>query len=71
MSVKTTTKADVGRKLREALDLHDAGVSLMRARLRRQHPGADAGTIDRHLQTWLRSRPGAVWGDTAGSRRCG
>lgn len=71
MLVKTTTKAEAARRLREALDLHDAGVSLMRARLRRRYPRADATAIERHLQTWLRSRPGAVWGDTIGSRRGG
>jgi hypothetical protein len=69
--VKMTPTAEVARKLRVALDLHGAGVSLMRARLRRLHPGTDESVIEQHLKTWLHSRPGAPWGDTIGSRRYG
>ena len=67
MSAGPTT--ETARKLRIALDLHAAGVSLMRARLRRLHPDADDQEIRKRLKTWLQSRPGAEWGDTVGSRR--
>jgi len=60
---------ETARRLRIALDLHDAGVSLMRARLRRLHPDADAQELRDRLKTWLQTRPGARWGDAIGSRR--
>jgi hypothetical protein len=51
---------------RTALDLFDAGVNLMRQNLRRKRPQADDQEIERLLQAWLRERPGAEWGDSAG-----
>ena len=67
MSARNPT--ETARKLRIALDLHEAGVSLMRARLRRLHPDADEQELRERLTTWLQTRPGARWGDAVGSRR--
>lgn len=52
--------------LRTALDLHEAGVALMRQNLRRRDPGASDDEIDRRLRAWLADRPGAPFGDCAG-----
>jgi hypothetical protein len=56
-------------KLRLALDLHAAGVALMRQNLRRRHPGAPDVEIERLLVAWLRTRPGAEHGDCVGRPR--
>ena len=56
-------------RLRQAFDLHDAGVSMMRAKLRRDHPDADDAGIDRLLGVWLHTRPGAESGDAEGISR--
>ncbi|HEU5055942.1 MAG TPA: hypothetical protein VFU21_05435 [Kofleriaceae bacterium] len=53
-------------RLLAALDLFEAGVDLMRQRLRRQDPAASAEEIERRLTAWLRHRPGAEHGDAAG-----
>jgi hypothetical protein len=45
------------RRFRQALDLMDAGLSLQRARLRREYPEADDAEIRRLLRTWLLDRP--------------
>ena len=42
---------ETARRFRIALDLHDAGVSLMRARLRRLYPDADEQEIRERLTT--------------------
>jgi hypothetical protein len=54
------------RTFRLTLDLFDAGVRLMRQNLRRRDPAADEQEIDRKLGAWLRERPGAEHGDSAG-----
>jgi Rv0078B-related antitoxin len=41
----------------------------VRARLRREHPGADEAEIDRLIRTWLHTRPGAEDGDSSGRLR--
>jgi hypothetical protein len=58
-------------KLRAALELHEAGVALMRQNLRRRNPDASAADVEELLSAWLRTRPGAEHGDAAGrpSRR--
>jgi hypothetical protein len=53
-------------RLALALDLFEVGEAVMKARLRRLHPAADAGEIDRKLSAWLATRPGAKHGDGAG-----
>jgi hypothetical protein len=51
---------------RMTLDLFETGVNLMRQNLRRKHPDADDGEIERLLGEWLRHRPGAEFGDCPG-----
>lgn len=57
------------RRLRQTFDLFDAGVSMMRARLRREHPDAGDREIDALVRAWLRTRPGAEHGDAPGRLR--
>ena len=56
-------------RLRVAFDLFEAGVSMRRASLRREHPHADPDDIERLLREWLATRPGAEHGDAVGTPR--
>ncbi|MGD8485326.1 MAG: hypothetical protein PVG27_11175 [Chloroflexota bacterium] len=56
-------------RLEQTFDLFEAGVSMKRAALRREHPDADEEEIARRLRAWLRTRPGARYGDAAGRPR--
>jgi Rv0078B-related antitoxin len=53
-------------KFRAALELHEAGVAVMRQNLRRRNPDASDAEIDELLSAWLRTRPGAEHGDAVG-----
>ncbi len=53
-------------RLRTAFALHDSGVALKRAQLRRQHANASDEELTRRLAAWLQDRPGAKYGDSAG-----
>ncbi|HKE17219.1 MAG TPA: hypothetical protein VKB80_20235 [Kofleriaceae bacterium] len=53
-------------KLLAAFDLFEAGVDLMRQRLRRMHPDETADEIEKRLAEWLHDRPGAEHGDAVG-----
>lgn len=44
-------------RFRVTVELHEAGVDLMRQNLRRQNPDAEPAEIDRLLQAWLEERP--------------
>jgi hypothetical protein len=55
--------------LRVALDLHAAGVAIMRQNLRRRFPEASEDDIDRRLREWIRTCPGAELGDAPGRPR--
>ena len=57
------------QKLRTVFDLFDAGVDLMRQNIRRSFPGASPEEVDRRLQEWLFTRPGAEHGDCEGRLR--
>jgi Rv0078B-related antitoxin len=57
----------VARRLRLALDLFTTGEDLMRQRLRREHPELAAAEIEGRLVDWLRTRPGAEFGDSPGT----
>jgi hypothetical protein len=57
------TSSDV---LRPTIDLFEVGVEIMRQNLRRDDPLADDEEIDRRLSQWLRTRPGAEFGDCPG-----
>jgi len=54
------------RRLQMAFQLHDAGVEMYRARMRREHPDASDDAIAELVGKWLRTRPGAEHGDAAG-----
>lgn len=53
-------------RFRLAVDLHEAGVALMRQNLRRRHPSESEQEIDARLEAWLMHRPGAEHGDCDG-----
>jgi hypothetical protein len=53
-------------KLRVAFDLSDAAIVLVRARLHREHPRATDAEVERLLESWLSTRPGAEHGDGVG-----
>jgi hypothetical protein len=44
-------------RLREAVELHEVGVALMRKNLERRHPELDGDGVDELLRAWLRDRP--------------
>jgi hypothetical protein len=56
-------------RLRTALALYESGVAMKRAQLRREHRAAGELEIARRLAAWLRTRPGAPFGDAEGVRR--
>ena len=60
------TAENLARKLELAIELHEAGVVLMRQNLRRRRPDASEGEIDELLKAWLQERPGALHGDAEG-----
>ena len=53
-------------RLRTALALFDAGVTMMRQNLHRADPEADEATVSARLQAWLTTLPGAEHGDADG-----
>ncbi len=55
-----------GEKLRVALELADLAEQMTRARLCRELPDADEDEIERRIQEWYRTRPGAEQGDAEG-----
>ncbi|MFI5394886.1 MAG: hypothetical protein ACHQ9S_05080 [Candidatus Binatia bacterium] len=58
--------AEAAERLRLALDLFEAGESLMRQNLRRRFPSASAEEIEERVDAWLSERPGAEFGDAVG-----
>jgi hypothetical protein len=62
----SSTRSPVADAFRTTLDLFETGVELMRQNLRRRHPHAGDDEIARLLRQWLRDRPGAECGDSAG-----
>lgn len=59
---------EVAAAFRTTVDLFEAGVAMKRQSLRRSHPEASEGEIERRLQHWLHERPGAEHGDSPGRR---
>lgn len=53
-------------RLRLALDMAATGEAMVRARLARERPGADAAEIERLVIEWYGRRPGAECGDGVG-----
>lgn len=60
--------SQVAVRFRTALDLYEVGESMLRQRLRREHPDASAHDIDAAIAAWLQRRPGAEHGDYPGPR---
>ena len=56
-------------RLQTALRLHETGVAMKRAQLRREDPAAPEAELNRRLLIWLRTRPGAEHGDADGALR--
>lgn len=56
------------KRLLQAFEMADAGISMMRETLRRRFPSADERELDRLVGEWLRHRPGAEHGDAEGTR---
>ncbi len=56
-------------RLLVALDLHETGVEIMRQNLRRRFPNESNEEIEGRLVAWLRTRPGAEYGDGVGRPR--
>jgi hypothetical protein len=56
----------LSRKLRTALSLYQSGIVMKRAQLRREDPAASEQEIAARLSAWLRTRPGAPFGDAEG-----
>jgi hypothetical protein len=54
------------RRLHTAFDLFEAGLRMMRARYRRDHPDASPDVLESMLSEWLLQRPGAPSGDAEG-----
>ncbi|MBX3030528.1 MAG: hypothetical protein KF809_10230 [Chloroflexi bacterium] len=57
------------RRMQQAFGLFEAGVSMKRASLRREHPDANDARIAELLREWLHERPGAEHGDAPGRPR--
>lgn len=53
-------------KMRTALELSDLAGRVQRQNLRRRHPGASPEELDAMLRQWVRTRPGAEYGDCEG-----
>ncbi len=51
-----TPEGSTSERLQQTLDLYDFGVSMMAARLRREHPGESAEQLERRLDEWLTQR---------------
>jgi hypothetical protein len=59
----------LSRRLRTALALYESGIAMKRAQLRRQDGAAGEQEIASRLAAWLRTRPGALFGDAEGIGR--
>ena len=55
--MQSTGRSAAAQRLVEACEMHDAGVAMVTARLRREHPDADSLQIRSMVQAWLDDRP--------------
>ncbi len=58
--------AAAAEHLEDALELADLAERMVRARLRREHPGWSDDELDARVLEWLHERPGAEHGDAEG-----
>ena len=56
----------VAERLREAFELYDVGLAMMRQNLRRRHPAEDDAEIEQRLLDWRLHRADAPNGDAVG-----
>jgi hypothetical protein len=56
--------SQAAERFRIALDMHELGVQMQRARIRRLRPGATAAEIEEEVSAWLRADRGPS-GDAA------
>jgi hypothetical protein len=61
-----TSTAAARERFGVALELADLAEEMLRSRLRRKHPEYDAAAIERAIDVWYSSRPGAEHGDASG-----
>jgi hypothetical protein len=61
----TEHEASIAEAFETTLGLFETGVDIMRQNLRRADPAASDEEIDRRLERWLHTRPGAENGDCA------
>jgi len=59
-------KDSAARRLEDALELADLAERMVRARLRRDHPGMSDRELEGLVLAWLHDRPGAAGGDAKG-----
>lgn len=59
----------VAARIRTALELFEVAESMVRQRLRREHPELDDDAIEERVVAWVRHRPGAEDGDAVGTPR--
>jgi hypothetical protein len=52
--IKSYRRMTGEQRLKVALDLHELSCEVAREGIRRQHPGADAAEIERHLHVRLK-----------------
>jgi hypothetical protein len=64
--VGTVSDDGVARRMREAFELYDLGLAMMRQNLRRQYPGDSEASIEQRLLDWRLHRPDAPFGDAEG-----
>jgi hypothetical protein len=62
----TSDALSPAERLRAACELSDAAVELVRARFTREHPDESAEAIERRVDAWRTTRPGAEHGDGEG-----
>lgn len=53
------------KRLRTAIELHESGIAMKRAQLRRAFPEMADRAIEREVAAWLSRRSGAEFGDVA------
>ncbi|MHB8513595.1 MAG: hypothetical protein ACYDCC_15675 [Actinomycetota bacterium] len=63
------TDMDFASKMNVALDLFDAAIEIERQNLRRKHPAESDEVIEARVRDWVRTRPGAEFGDAPGRIR--
>jgi hypothetical protein len=67
--MNTRERMAAAQRFELACEMAEAGVMMMRQKIRREHPELTSKQVDRRLQAWLLCRPGAEHGDAVGRPR--